>query len=320
MKARYFFGGGLMASLLLASWTPLEAQTRPGLAKSEPQDPATGLTVVGRSPFYSPFPHANVLSHGQALIPLFEGWAPKPGTGTILLSYSYFNMNYAETFDIPIGPDNFIEPSEFNGGQPTHFYPAPEDNGRRHRDQSVFVVRVPDDYRGDVVWTLRNGGQTYSVPGRATIEGYAIDDTVSLTNAPVAAGLKFDPSGPETKGRRGITLGPLTVAAGAPLPLRVFIDPEPAGTEEGARPPQGNAPMQAAQTIVTWYHHQGPGQVTFSERETVLEGADPGEVTTIASFEEPGEYVLRVTAIESLSAMVQHCCWTNAYVKVTVTP
>ena len=317
MKALYSFGGGLMASLLLASWTPLEAQTRPGLWAGEPQDPGTGLTVVGRSPFYSPFPHANVLSHGQAVLPLFEGWSPKPGTGTILLSYSYLNLNYDETLDIPIGPDNFIEPSEYNGGQPTHFDPAPEDRGRRHRQQSVFTVTVPEGYRGDVVWTLRVRGQTYSVPGRATVGAYFVDDTVSITASPVAAVVKLDPSGPEAKGRRGITLGPLTVAVADPLRLTAFIDPAPAGY---LRPPQGNAPMQAAQTIVTWYHHQGPGPVTFNERETVLEGADPGEVTTIASFEEPGEYVLRVTAIENLSALVQHCCWTNAYVKVTVTP
>ena len=320
MKALYFFGGGLIASLLLASWTPLEAQTRadrPGLWSGGPQNPETGLTNLGQSPFYSPFSHVNVLSHGQAVIPLFEGWSPKPGTGTILLSFSYFNMNYAEIFEIPIGPDNFIEPSEYNGSQPTHFDAAPLENGRRHRQQSVFAIEVPEDYRGDVVWTLRNGGQTYSVPGRATVGGYHVDDTVSLTASPVAAVVKFDPSGPEAKGRRGITLGPLTVAVGDPLRLRVFIDPSPVGD---FRPPQGNAPMQAARSIVTWYHHQGPGPVTFSERETVLEGADPGEVTTIASFEEPGEYMLRVQAIESLSAYVQHCCWTNVYVRVTVTP
>ncbi len=48
--------------------------------------------------------------------------------------------------------------------------------------------------------------------------------------------------------------------------------------------------------------------------------AGGGEVTTTATFSEPGEYMLRVTALETLSSMVQHCCYTNNYVKVTVTP
>jgi hypothetical protein len=47
-------------------------------------------------------------------------------------------------------------------------------------------------------------------------------------------------------------------------------------------------------------------------------GEGGGEVTTMATFEEPGEYMIRVTAIETLAALVQHCCWTNAYVEVTV--
>jgi hypothetical protein len=60
--------------------------------------------------------------------------------------------------------------------------------------------------------------------------------------------------------------------------------------------------------------------VTFSEKETTLEGAEPGQASTTATFSAPGEYVLRVKAIEDFSAFVQHCCWTNGYVTVTVTP
>ena len=43
-------------------------------------------------------------------------------------------------------------------------------------------------------------------------------------------------------------------------------------------------------------------------------------MTTTVTFSEPGEYMLRVTALQTLSAMVQHCCYTNNYVYVTVTP
>ena len=68
-----------------------------------------------------------------------------------------------------------------------------------------------------------------------------------------------------------------------------------------------------------WYHHQGPGQVTFSPPEPVLEGG-AGEVTTNVTFSEAGDYVLRVWAIESFGAVNQHCCWSTGYVRVTVTP
>jgi hypothetical protein len=44
-----------------------------------------------------------------------------------------------------------------------------------------------------------------------------------------------------------------------------------------------------------------------------------GDVNTTATFSDPGEHVVRVTAIESLASLEQHCCYTNGYVKVTVT-
>ena len=46
-------------------------------------------------------------------------------------------------------------------------------------------------------------------------------------------------------------------------------------------------------------------------------------VTTTATFEQPGEYLVRVRAdnfgrVDSSSG--NQCCWTNGYLKVTVTP
>src|SRR5688500_7363865 len=56
---------------------------------------------------------------GEAIYPAFEGWGPlKDGTNVLLLGY--FNRN-KEAADVPIGPDNRIEPGGPDYGQPTHF-------------------------------------------------------------------------------------------------------------------------------------------------------------------------------------------------------
>jgi hypothetical protein len=69
-------------------------------------------------------------------------------------------------------------------------------------------------------------------------------------------------------------------------------------------------------STVTWYHHQGPGKVTFDPKEVPIK--KDGDVSTTATFSQPGDYVVRVTALESLAALEQHCCYSNGYVKVTV--
>ena len=67
----------------------------------------------------APLPH----SVGQSVSPSFEGWYPN-ANGSFNMVFGYFNRNYDESLDIPVGPNNYIEPAEFNGMQPTHFPPA----------------------------------------------------------------------------------------------------------------------------------------------------------------------------------------------------
>lgn len=257
---------------------------------------------TGVGDLWSPFRLSNVLPSGQLIIPVFEGWY-RNADGTKTLSWGYFNMNSEDTIDIPVGPNNYIEPSEYDGVQPTHFMAAPTERGRRNRHESVFTVTVPGDYEQDVIWTLRIQGQTIPSLASATHGAYEMLDVESSTSAPVAAVLGFEANGAKGRGRSGPTVGPLTVRAGEPLPLRASVDLR-------SRP----------SSRVSWYHHQGPGEVVFSQRETDVEGSGEIEVMTTATFSEAGDYVLRVTALERLSALVQHCCWTNGYVKVRVSP
>jgi hypothetical protein len=63
------------------------------------------------------------------------------------------NENWLEEFDVPIGPDNHIEPGGPDQGQPTHFYPR--------RSPFLFTIRVPSDFGNkELIWTLTTNGKT----------------------------------------------------------------------------------------------------------------------------------------------------------------
>jgi hypothetical protein len=75
-------------------------------------------------------------SSGQILSPAYEGWRAADD-GSLTMVFGYMNANWLEEFDIPIGPDNNIEPGGPDQGQPTHFYPR--------RNPFLFTVKVPKD-------------------------------------------------------------------------------------------------------------------------------------------------------------------------------
>src|SRR5215469_18235563 len=85
-------------------------------------------------------------SKGQSVSPAYEGWMPNQD-GSFTLYYGYMNTNWLEEFDIPVGPENSIEPGGPDQGQPTHFYPR--------RSPFLFTVTVPKDFGGkELIWTL----------------------------------------------------------------------------------------------------------------------------------------------------------------------
>lgn len=234
---------------------------------------------------------------GQVVVPLYEGWFENPD-GTYGICFGYFNLNTEEALDVPLGPDNFIVPSKFDGMQPTHFDRVPEAGYRRHF--CVFAVTVPEDFGQDrVVWTLRTRGEPLSTPGKL-LPPYYLDEPETGGRGVVAPVLKLDADGPEFQGRTGLTVSPRTVAVGRPLTLTVWVD------------------HPAPRSWVGWTMHQGPGHVEFGEAEIQVEQAD-GMATTTATFSEPGEYLLRVQSIFSTTSFEYHCCWTNGYIPVTVT-
>jgi hypothetical protein len=252
-------------------------------------------------------PLAPLKTTGQTVTPAFEGWYKNPD-GSYSISFGYYNRNTEEALDIPVGPDNFISPGDRNQGQPTHFEP------RRH--WGVFAVRVPPDF-GDktVVWTIKIRGETWEIPGRLHPNWQidALEGEAGSGNTPPV--LKFAAAGPEGAGPAGITAGPLTTSVGKPLTLNVWAKDD--GKAVGNITRDGRA---GASVTLTWFKHQGPGAVAFAQTSPRV-GVD-SLATTTATFSEPGDYVLRVRANDASGvAPAGHaqCCWTNGFVKVTVT-
>jgi hypothetical protein len=270
---------------------------------------AIALATAARLGTAAAQPLAPVRDSGQSVTPAFEGWYRNPD-GTFSLSFGYFNRNAKETIVVPVGRDNAVAPLGPNAGQPEHFSP------RRH--WGVFAVTVPADFGNQrVTWTLVVRGDTFAVPGSLK-RGWEIDalaGEAGTGNTPPT--LRFDPGGPEGQGPRGITAGPLAAVLGRPLPLVVWAsdDGKAASSIVGVG-------RQGVAVTLTWFAHQGPGPVRFSEVSPPV-GKGDGKATTMATFGAPGEYLLRVRANDAsgvVGAGHAQCCWTNGFVKVIVTP
>ena len=302
--------GGLALALAVLSGTLLDAQDRQPPRQLAPQQ-------------------RNLATHGLAVSPFFEGWYPN-SNGTYTLSFGYFNRNREEVVHVPLGPNNFIEPAEFDGAQPTFFPPR--------REAGVFTVTLPGNLAESgtrVVWSITANGVTHSVPGRIGVAYYALSHgAMAMGSMPPM--LKLRPDGPELWGPMSTdghpatdpvalegegpigTVGntlPMAASVGTPLTLTVWVadrfDPEARGV--------GSDRMRLTPGV-TWYTHQGPSTVEFGEEP---EPDEDGEATTTATFSEPGTYVLRVRVdnfnpLDSSSG--DQCCWTNGYISVTVSP
>jgi len=254
-----------------------------------------------------PLPLAPVSGTGQTVTPAYEGWYVDRD-GSYVLSFGYYNRNAEEVVEIPVGPDNFVSPGEAYRGQPTRFEP------RRH--WGVFTVKVPPDFgNGKVVWTLKVRGETFAIPGHLNPkwEIDALAGEAGSGNTPPV--LRFAPNGPVGQGPAGVTAGPLQATVGTPLTLSVFASDD--GKRSGSIASDGREDVPVR---LTWFKHSGPGEVSFAEESPDVGEAD-GKATTTATFAVPGDYVLRVRANDASGvsgAGHAQCCWTNGFVKVTV--
>ena len=247
---------------------------------------------------------------GRTVTPAYEGWYEN-GDGTYSISFGYYNRNTEEILEIPLGPDNMIEPASLPQNQPTRF--------EEGRNWGIFVVRVPDDY-GDqeVVWTLKIDGQTFMVPGHLQPE-WKIDALYEGAHDNTPPVLQFVQGGPEVRGPggSGIVYGPLRTSVGEPLEITVYANDDGKGRSLGGFGSFGRRPL----ATLVWFKHQGPGEVTFSEARHTVRDAEVAAVNSV-TFDAAGQYLIRIRATDSGVSTAGHaqCCWSNGFVRVTVSP
>src|SRR5215813_7553000 len=94
--------------------------------------------------------------YGNSVTPAYEGWFPN-ADGTFSILFGYYNRNIKQELDIPVGPDNRIEPGGPDRGQPTHFLTG--------RNWGVFTITVPKDFGSTrIIWSITANGVTTQVP------------------------------------------------------------------------------------------------------------------------------------------------------------
>ncbi len=275
---------------------------------------------------------AQTYSRGQNVSPAFEGWEQN-ADGTFNFLFGYMNRNWEEEIDVPVGPENNLEPGGPDQGQPTRFLPR--------RNRFAFRVPVPKDWgEKEMVWTLTTKGKTEKAYASLK-QDYFIDDVVIASET---GALGAGTSSPEIRAnkRPQVKLDgekTRTVKVGEPLELVTWVmdDGQPKrpaltpaqlaaasralnASPNVARNPALNPPSRI--TVgkrtglhLSWFLYRGPADVRFDPMQTKVwedtrAGANSpwaplwtppqwpadGKITARATFNTPGTYVLRARA------------------------
>ncbi len=240
-------------------------------------------------------------ARGELVAPVFEGWF-RDETGTLMLSFGYLNRNFEQELDLPIGPDNKIEPGPADQGQPTHFVPR--------RQWGAFAVPVSKQVeqrllaeKKTITWTLRANNQLVTIPANIG-PAYAIDALREPTVGNTPPVLRFEGAPASGTGPLGAKTSIKTVA-GKPATVKFSVT-----DDQRALPQKRNIGVR-----LTWVRYRGAGAVTITDATKSVGGN--GEASVTASFAEPGDYVLRVEASDT-EIHDFHCCWSNGYIHASV--
>jgi hypothetical protein len=302
---------------------------------------------VGQTPSSLPLT-GSIRERGTSVTPAFEGWYyGKDGSMNLLVGY--FNRNTKQEFDIPAGPNNRIEPGGPDMGQPTHFATG--------RQWGVFSIKLPKDFgQKKLTWTIVANGFTNAITLHTQAD-YVVEPYEDAANKNTPPKLQFKQGGPLFTGPPTTIAEKFTATVGTPMPLTLWATDEGPkinipegrgrgrGAARGAEPAAGAEPGATAGApsgrgrgrsaaadapaftppppiSVTWTMFRGPAPVKFETQKPKVDIPNGGKAETTATFSAPGEYILRVQGNDSTGEGGGgfQCCWTNAYVAVTVKP
>ena len=266
------------------------------------------MTVVGGQ---QPSFRQDRIKTGQTIAPAYEGWEQN-ADGSFNLFFGYFNRNWEEQTYVPIGPNNSIEPTGPDRGQPTRFFPR--------RNKFIFKIRVPQDFgTKELVWMLTTRGSTEHA--YATLKpDYKLDKRILQTNMHMLLGSQ---NYPEFEKDLVENVAPVvrletdaqrTARVGEPLGLNAFVSDDGRFKAKPA-PPGYDSDTTALGLRVAWFVYRGDGKVTFEPEQFMTyqdkrpganspwspkwappplpaDGKHPVKVT----FESPGTYIIRVLA------------------------
>ena len=212
---------------------------------------------VGQTP--SPFPLSQtVRERGSSLTGAYEGWFYGRDGSTYAL-VGYFNRNTKQEFDVPIGPNNRIEPGGPDQGQPTHFLTG--------RQWGAFVVKLPRDLGSKrLTWTLVANGFTNAITLH-TQPDYIVEPYEDAANKNTPPKIKFDPAGQALTGPPVAIAAKYTATVGEPVALTTWV------TDEG---PKINVPETS-----------GRGRGRGGRGAAAEPGARGGDAATAGAAAEP---------------------------------
>lgn len=283
-------------------------------------------------------------SSGQPTYPAYEGWMQRDD-GSYDLMFGYMNDNWMEETDVPVGPNNSIEPGGPDQGQPTRFYPR--------RNRFVFTVHVPKDF-GDkeVIWTLTAHGKTTKAYATLRTDYKLNNDIFTSETGAIGAGTsnpEIRANKPPTLEAAGDTVRSIRVKQELALTAHVTDDGIPKPRQSGAFLDRASAsqvkdlrlvaPRQvtvgsATGLWVACYVYRAPvgAKVHISpdqpkQWEDTRAGANSqwaplwqappapagNNWQASVSFDQPGEYILRWHASDG-------ALWKDQEIKVTVAP
>src|SRR5881628_804431 len=150
---------------------------------------------------------------GNSVTGAFEGWFKNPD-GTFSLLLGYYNRNQKQELDIPIGPNNRIEPGGPDRGQPTHFMPG--------RGWGLFVVKVPSGFgESKITWRIVANGKSTVIPASLHPD-YEISPLIEAAVGNTPPVLRFEENGPSVQGPLGLN-AERSARVGSPLNLTIWV-------------------------------------------------------------------------------------------------